>query len=463
MRRFTAAVVTGAVVASTCVPPAVADWPTFRGDAARSGCAAESLGSGLSLQWTYRPRHAPKPAWPGRDTRMAFDRASHTAIADGRVFFGSSADGKVHALDVASGAERWVFHTSGPVRFTPAVWNSRVFVVSDDGYLYCLSAREGKLLWRFRGGPTDSKVLGNGRMISRWPARGGPVVVPSRAPGEATVYFAAGIWPSEGVFLYALDATHGSVRWRNATAGSRYMPQPHGGALAASGVSVQGHLAVEGDRLLAPTGRAVPAVFDAGDGTFRYFHLQRYGALGGAALAATESVFFCGGSIFETSSGTRIGAAPDPSALVVTGDTLLCADPNAVTVRKAIRGARVDRKGRKLARTTYGKPEVLWTFPRTRRRSLIVAGSSIVLGTAGRVDVRDWKSGERVLSADVDGFPYGLAAEGGRLYVSTASGAIHCFGPGAGAPRTVRESPTATRGSLRGAGVFDAAAGEILR
>jgi len=463
MRRFTAAVVTGAVVGSTCVSLAAADWPMFRGDAARSGYIAESLGSGLSLRWTYRPRHAPRPAWPGRDTRMAFDRASHTAVADGRVFFGSSADGKVHALDAASGAERWVFHTSGPVRFTPAVWNGRVFVASDDGYLYCLSVGEGKVLWRFRGGPTDSRVLGNERMISRWPARGGPVVVPSRAPGEATVYFAAGIWPSEGVYLYALDAAAGGVRWRNATAGSRYMPQPHGGAQATSGVSVQGHLAAKGDSLLAPTGRAVPAVFDAADGTFRYFHLQRYGQLGGAALAAAESAFFCGGSIFETAGGARIGKAPDPSALVVRGDTLFCADPNAVTVRKAVRGARVDRKGRKLARMTYGKPEVLWTFPRAKRRSLIVAGSSVVLGTAGRVDVRDGTSGERVLSADVDGFPYGLAAAGGRLYVSTESGAIHCFGPGGQAARTVRERSALTRGFPPANGAFDAAAGEILR
>ena len=29
------------------------------------------------------------------------------------------------------------------------------------------------------------------------------------------VYFAAGIWPSEGIYLYALDASTGKVIWVN--------------------------------------------------------------------------------------------------------------------------------------------------------------------------------------------------------------------------------------------------------
>ena len=37
------------------------------------------------------------------------------------------------------------------------------FFVADDGYLYCLDADSGELLWKFRGGPSDRKVLGNER------------------------------------------------------------------------------------------------------------------------------------------------------------------------------------------------------------------------------------------------------------------------------------------------------------
>ena len=98
-------------------------------------------------------------------------------------------------------------------------------------------------------------ILGNGRMVSRWPARGGPVI------RDGIVYFAAGIWQSDGVFLHAIDAAVGRDLWRNDDAGKIYMPQPHGGAMAESGVSAQGYLVATADHLLVPTGRAVPAGF----------------------------------------------------------------------------------------------------------------------------------------------------------------------------------------------------------
>ena len=47
--------------------------------------------------------------------------------------------------------------------------------------------------------------------------------------------------------------------WRNDEAGKIYMAQPHGGAMAESGVSPQGYLVATADQLLVPTGRAVPA------------------------------------------------------------------------------------------------------------------------------------------------------------------------------------------------------------
>ena len=87
------------------------------------------------------------------------------------------------------------------------------------------------LLWKKRGGPAEEWILGNGRLISRWPARGGVVI------RDGIVYFATGIWPSDGVGLYALDPATGAVLWVNDTAGSIYLGQPHGGAFAKSGVA----------------------------------------------------------------------------------------------------------------------------------------------------------------------------------------------------------------------------------
>ena len=77
------------------------------------------------------------------------------------------------------------------------------------------------LAWKFRGAPVERHILGNERLISTWPARGAPVIV-----GD-TVYFAASIWPFMGVFIHALDASTGEVRWTNDGDGSIYIKQPH--------------------------------------------------------------------------------------------------------------------------------------------------------------------------------------------------------------------------------------------
>ena len=66
-----------------------ADWPMDRGDAGRSGYSVESLPGKLCMHWRRASLHAPRPAWLSRDTRMPFDRAYRTVIADGVLFFGS--------------------------------------------------------------------------------------------------------------------------------------------------------------------------------------------------------------------------------------------------------------------------------------------------------------------------------------------------------------------------------------
>ena len=187
---------------------AAQDWPAYRADAARSAYTRQKLAKKLYLQWHYQATQPPSPAWPRR-VRLGYDRAFQPVVVGSRLFFGSSTDGFVRALDTRRGQPLWSFPTDAPVRFAPVVFDDRVFVTSDDGWLYCLSAAEGELLWKKRGGPDDRQLLGNGYMISRWPARGGPVVK------DGVVYFAAGIWQSEGIFIYALDARTGKTIWVN--------------------------------------------------------------------------------------------------------------------------------------------------------------------------------------------------------------------------------------------------------
>jgi outer membrane protein assembly factor BamB len=404
------------------------DWPTYRGDAQRSGYTDETLPDGLTVQWRFAAKHAPQPAWSDRDTRMPFDRVMHPVVADGRVFFGSSVDCKVYALDAATGNELWTFFCDGPIRFAPAVDGDRLFVVSDDGHLYCLAAADGAMLWKVRGGPTDSKVLGNGRLISRWPARGGPVVA------DGVVYFAAGIWPSEGIFIYAIDAETGKVVWCNDRSGSTWTAQPHGGANAASGVSAQGYLVVAGDKLLVPTGRAVPAVFDRKTGELLYFHLQKNGHVGGADIVAGDNWFFNGSAAFDLASGTRYASVPKISARLAAScpDSVTLWESGKIHTLSWEEKTTSDRKGTPQTATTLSPLKALDSGPSTS--ALIVAGGKVV--SAGvvpegyQLDMVDLESGQSCWSTGVEAEPLGLAVADQRLLVATAAGQLVCYGGG---------------------------------
>ena len=396
------------IVAALYVQPAGADWPAYRHDAARSAFTEEPLPDALSLRWSHQATHPPAPAWP-REKRMPFDRAFHTVVAEGLVFFGSSAGDKVVALDAETGAPRWVFFTEGPVRFAPAYSNHRLYVVSDDGHLYCLNAADGSLVWKHLAGPDNRRILGNGRMISRIPARGGPVLV------ENTVYYAAGIWPSDGIYIYALDAETGEVAWCNDADGSRYMGQPHGGANAHSGVSAQGYLATDKKHLFLPTGRAVPAVFDRETGNFKYFHLQKLGHAGGSSIMVSDGLFLNSGMLFQSETGktlSRIKTGP----IAATRNGLVQAEPKRTVVYQ-------------------WAPDSSNTVPITQTNipaasvatSVAVAANKVVLGCDGHVSVRDLDSGAELWSAEVDGSVYGLAISDGRLFVSTDGGRLYAF------------------------------------
>ncbi|MBI5384921.1 MAG: PQQ-binding-like beta-propeller repeat protein [Verrucomicrobia bacterium] len=283
-----------AMLGATSLP--AGDWPQWRFDANRSADSPEDLPAELHLQWTraFAPR---LQAWddPLNNDLMTYDRTFEPVVLGDRMFIGFNDRDKVVALDTETGRERWSFFTDGPVRLPPAAWKGKVYFVSDDGHLYCVRADDGALVWKFRGGPSARKALGNGRVVSAWPARGGPVV------RDDQVYFAASLWPFMGTFIYALDAQTGRIIWVNDGTGAQYIKQPHS-APSFAGVAPQGALVATKDFLLVPGGRSVPAAFDRKSGKFLYYQLDDNGkGNGGSFVLATETEFF----VHTRQRGTR--------------------------------------------------------------------------------------------------------------------------------------------------------------
>ena len=94
------------------------DWPAYKADNKRSSVTETTLTFPLDKVWEYTPTHVPSPAWPepGKEVhRMTFDYVFQPVLSDGLMVYGSSADHQIHAVDLASGRERWTFFTEGPV------------------------------------------------------------------------------------------------------------------------------------------------------------------------------------------------------------------------------------------------------------------------------------------------------------------------------------------------------------
>jgi outer membrane protein assembly factor BamB len=399
-------------------PLLAADWSTYRGDAARSGYSAETIPIELRQRWEFRLPSPPRPAWPTSE-RMEYDLAFQPIIVGDLVLFGSSADDQVYALDAMTGRIRWRFFTGGPVRFAPAAWKDRVFVASDDGHLYALALADGKMLWKHHAGPGAQRVMGNERMISHWPARGGPVV------WEDKVYYSGGIWPSDGVFLYSLDAATGTPVWQNSESGGLFMAQPHSGAEAVSGVAPQGYLLATDTSLIVPTGRAVPAVFELGDGKLRYYHLQKNQQRGGSRVLVSETSFINSGCLFDVATGdltTQLGMG---SAVAIPGGVVRAEGRSLATYRwKDVE--KIDRKGA----TTKSRSLVQDKIAPIDKEVLefIITGSEAVVGCDGQISAIDY-NGQRTQwwKQSVEGRVLGLAAGNGRVVATTDKGVVYLF------------------------------------
>ncbi len=256
-----------------CLLPVVAtaaDWPQWRYDAARSAVTPEHLPDSLHLQWT-RQLPPPRPAWPPSQPSLRFDESYAPVAAGKRLYVPSMVTDSVTAYDTDGGEICWRFFSDGPVRFAPLVHNGCVYFGSDDGHLYCVDAEQGNLVWRFRGGPGDSRVLGNERLISNWPVRGAPVL------HEGKIYFSASIWGFMGIFVHAVDADTGRAAWTNSGEGAEYQNQPHGGAVSFSGFVPRSYFGVRDGRLVAPGGRTPPAYYDLVSGELLEFQWDSKG------------------------------------------------------------------------------------------------------------------------------------------------------------------------------------------
>lgn len=390
------------------------DWPMWRYDAGHTASSPDNLPDQLTLLWSRKWGQRDQ-AWddPLNNDLMTYDKVFEPIVYGKRMFIGFNDSDKLMAIDTERGKTLWTFYADGPIRFSPVATEGRVYTVSDDGYLYCLDSEDGAIIWKFRGAPAAQKTLGNKRVISAWPARGGPVLY------EDTIYFAASIWPFMGTFIYALDAETGDVDWVNDSTSASYIKQPHS-APSFAGVAPQGTLVATKDLLLVPGGRSVPAALDRKTGELKYFHLGGKGN-GGSFVIANESEAF----VHTRHRGVR-------SYNLKTGLPTLFVHNDPVLHDETLYSAILKNK-QPLIKAYKKNHQELW--------SLAVDGQGDMLRAGNRL----YAAGEKTLSAialpvkkdqkpkvawqlPIQGQVLRLVAADNKLFAVTLDGEIQAFG-----------------------------------
>jgi outer membrane protein assembly factor BamB len=145
--------------------------------------------------------------------------------ADGGRIYAASGYGTVVALEPGTGKRMWEKSIGVPIRSSPTAANDRVYVISIEGRLYCLSGIDGTELWSVRGLPQQAS-LG----LNASPAVEGDMVVAPYASGDLV-----GLRVSDGTAAWSESLSRTRTTSQLASMSDAARPAIDGGVVFAVG------------------------------------------------------------------------------------------------------------------------------------------------------------------------------------------------------------------------------------
>jgi outer membrane protein assembly factor BamB len=443
-------------------------WPQYRHDALRSGIARTIVPTELKEAW--------KADIGGRLTQPV--------VAGGKVVFASVDAGRVYALDEKTGKVLWEYATAGRVDSPPAIYKSMALFGSADGWAYCLRLSDGQLVWRFQAARADMKTVAMEQVESLWPVHGSVLIFNDLA------YCAAGrsTWLDSGIDLYALEPATGRIVHKShfeskhpkINEGKDAAKPEHNSRVSQNTTDYKTYGASDRSDSFSMAGGGVRDVLSS-DGKNVFMHhvtfdsqlvkqdkMSRHlfstsGMLDGSENHRTHFVLGTGdfskvGVAYSwVVNGRRRETSGVPFALMMVYD-----DYGVWGVKRRGSGGSYnlfEKPNTPFSETEESRPDfgvgkvkgkaTKWTAPiAVRPRAMLKAGDHLYMGTmpikalagdpyaafegrmGGMITVVSAKDGKQLaeykLAAPV--VWDGMAAANGRLFVSTETGTVQCFG-----------------------------------
>lgn len=389
------------------------DWPQYKKDNFRSGVVEGNIDlKTFGQRWIYDTGQEPVPAWygPAREDAYArsgalpsmrdYDLSYYPIVVGNTLYYGSSADDAVHCHEASTGKERWCFNTTGPIHIAPTYFNGKVYVGSDDGFVYCINGYNGQLVWKFS--PTESakkRLLNNGRLISFHPIRTGVLIEDSIA------YFGASLLPWKKSYVCAVDAATGKVGKQGT-----YIKEYDNHSM-----TLEGAMASSGKVLIQPQGRISPIFINKENGE----NVGSVSGTGGCFVLVTPEEKVVHGetsryiSMAETKLDKKQGkfmSYKGGKEIVVKGHTTYVLNENSLVAYN---------------RTTE---KLIWLRRNFQAYRIIIAGDILFAGTTDKVEGISLKNGQTIWKAPVQGTVYSLSFARNVLYTSTSEGLLYAFG-----------------------------------
>jgi outer membrane protein assembly factor BamB len=188
------------------------DWPMYRHDAWRSGSTTGKAPEKLDTLWSADLGQTVPEGIISHDwEENVFVKGPITppAIAGDRVVVARPDAHEVVALDADSGKVAWRFTAGGRVDTTPTLHKGLCLFGSKAGWVTCLRADDGRLVWRLRAAPVEEQIVAYGQLESPWPVPGSVLVI------DDVAYFAAGrqSLADGGILLFAVEPASGKIGW----------------------------------------------------------------------------------------------------------------------------------------------------------------------------------------------------------------------------------------------------------